>query len=236
MKKFNQEHADFYNNYYKTIQKNFTSWYRFMLPELERYLKKDSKLLEVGCGQSKGLRYLAEKELIKESCIFGIDQSEEAISFSEKSLPEANLSFGDAYNINFSDNTFDFVLLMEVIEHIEYPDVALKELYRVTKPNGKLFLSFPNYINLPWLIIRILAQLLNKPNWIVLQPVDKIYGTFNVISMCESTGFVYEKCIGTNYYPPIFYKYEKDGMTHFLNKIGMSHLSFHPVLVFTKKK
>jgi SAM-dependent methyltransferase len=41
------------------------------------------------------------------------------------------------------DNTFDFVLMTEVLEHTLQPFDAVLELYRILKPNGLLFLSVP---------------------------------------------------------------------------------------------
>ena len=41
------------------------------------------------------------------------------------------------------DNTFDFVLCTEVLEHTIQPFDAIKEIYRILKPGGILFLSVP---------------------------------------------------------------------------------------------
>lgn len=232
--KVKKEHINWYNKFYKAEQTDFTSWYTFMLPELIKDLKSDSKLLELGCGQAKGLRYLANQDHIKQENLFGIDQSSIAIKFAKAKLPKANLKQGDVYSLKYNNNTFDFVLMMEVIEHLENPLKALKEAYRVLKSNGILIISFPNYFNLPWLIVRILAEKLNKPNWIVLQPVDKIYTTLHIIKLCEKNSFKYQKCIGSNYFPPILWKYENKKITKFLNKLCLNHLAFHPILIFKK--
>jgi len=174
-----------------------------MLPELIKKIKNDSKILELGCGQSKGLRYLVSHNYIKQENSYGIDQSDLAIEFLKKKLPKANLEQGDIFSLKFNDDTFDYVLMMEVIEHLEDPLKVLKEVERVLKPNGELIISFPNYINFPWLIVRILSEKLNKPNWIILQPVDKIYTTINIINFSKKNGLKYQKCIGSNYYPPL---------------------------------
>ena len=174
-----------------------------MLPELIKKIKNDSKILELGCGQSKGLRYLVSHNYIKQENAYGIDQSDVAIEFLKKKLPKANLEQGDIFSLKFNDDTFDYVLMMEVIEHLEDPLKVLKEVERVLKPNGELIISFPNYINFPWLIVRILSEKLNKPNWIILQPVDKIYTTINIINFSKKNGLKYQKCIGSNYYPPL---------------------------------
>lgn len=102
------------------------------------------------------------------------------------------------------------------------------------KPGGKLFLSFPNYVNFPWLIVRILAERLEKPNWIVLQPVDKIYTTTSVIRFCENAMLEYQECVGSNYFPPVLWRYESKSVTRLLNSLRLGRLSFHPVLQFEK--
>lgn len=232
--KSKKNQIDFYDKCYKIIQQDITPWYTFVLPELIKLINSNSKLLEIGCGQSQGLRYLVKNKFLREENIYGIDQSSGAISFSSKELPLAKLSVGDAYALKFVDNSFDFILLMETIEHIEHPDFVLEEIYRVLKFGGKVFISFPNYINFPWLIIRIFAEKLNKPSWINLQPIDKIYTTFDIIGLCNRAGLSYNKCIGSNYFPPILYKYENEYITKFFNVIGLNHLAFHPVLVFQK--
>lgn len=49
-----------------------------------------------------------------------------------------------ADNLVFKDNTFDAVLMIEVLEHIPDDKKAIKEAYRVLKPSGKLIITAPN--------------------------------------------------------------------------------------------
>lgn len=224
-----------YNNFYKKLQLDFPSWYVYMIDELKKDLKFDSKLLEVGCGQAKALEFLARNQLIDEENISAIDQSEIAVNYAKLKLPKSRIEQGDIYNIEYNNNSFDFILMAEVIEHLEYPMHALNEINRVLKHNGKLLITFPNYYNFPWLLTRILAEKLNKPSWIVLQPVDKIYNTSDIIKFCRINGFSYLKCIGSNYFPPILYIYETPKITEILNLLHLNKLSFHPILTFEKR-
>jgi len=48
----------------------------------------------------------------------------------------------------FEDAAFDWVIALEVIEHLENRHHALREMRRVLKPGGKLILSTPNMLNL----------------------------------------------------------------------------------------
>ncbi len=47
----------------------------------------------------------------------------------------------------FSANHFDYVLLMEVVEHLRNPYVVMPEINRIIKTNGSLVISTPNVLN-----------------------------------------------------------------------------------------
>lgn len=49
----------------------------------------------------------------------------------------------DLTNIQFKDNFFDYIIANHVLEHIKRIDMALSEVRRVLKPNGKFIISFP---------------------------------------------------------------------------------------------
>ena len=52
----------------------------------------------------------------------------------------------DICDIPVEDGSFDAVLCSEVIEHLPYPDRAIRELSRVLKKGGKLFLTAPFFM------------------------------------------------------------------------------------------
>lgn len=49
----------------------------------------------------------------------------------------------DIQALPFEDNSIDAILCLSVLEHIEYPQKAANELFRVLKPGGKILLSLP---------------------------------------------------------------------------------------------
>jgi SAM-dependent methyltransferase len=45
----------------------------------------------------------------------------------------------------YANDRFDLVVSMDVVEHLDDPEPWVRELFRVTKPDGMLFLTTPNY-------------------------------------------------------------------------------------------
>jgi ubiquinone/menaquinone biosynthesis C-methylase UbiE len=104
----------------------------FLLP----YLKKNIKVLEVGCGTGVITSYVANQ--IGQGSIVGIDNDEESILRNKKNNISRNVNFshGDVKKLKFPDNSFDLTFSRFVLMHIPDPIVVIKEMIRVTKPGG----------------------------------------------------------------------------------------------------
>ncbi len=50
---------------------------------------------------------------------------------------------GDVHNLPLPDNSVDAVLCLHLLEHVEEPQKAMKEIYRVLKPGGYLYIDVP---------------------------------------------------------------------------------------------
>lgn len=50
---------------------------------------------------------------------------------------------GDIHDLPFEDNSVDAIICMAVLEHVEEPQKAVKEMYRVLKPGGYCFIYAP---------------------------------------------------------------------------------------------
>lgn len=79
----------------------------------------------------------------------------------------------------FADGTFDYVFSIEGIEHFENPWTFIKELCRVLKPGGRLFISTPNTFSVDARVKYLLAgyyprfrPLMLNPDKVMVQPVD----------------------------------------------------------------
>jgi len=106
----------------------------------QKFVKPGIKILDVGCGTGYGSAILSEK-----AKVIGIDNNREAIEFAKKNYgKKITFKIGTAENLTIKNNAFETVLAFEVIEHLKYPQIALNEIKRVLKPEGKFILSTPN--------------------------------------------------------------------------------------------
>lgn len=99
-----------------------------------------NSVLDVGCGEGFTLDRL-QKERIGKS-YEGLEYSEEAIGLGKELYPKLHIRQGDIYQLPYENNSFDLVICTEVLEHLENPRKALKELVRVS--NRFVLLSVPN--------------------------------------------------------------------------------------------
>jgi len=59
-----------------------------------------------------------------------------------------NFVLGDCYSMPFKDSALDTVLLGEVLEHLDRPFEALKEIYRVLTYGGRVIVTVPHAYSL----------------------------------------------------------------------------------------
>jgi 2-polyprenyl-3-methyl-5-hydroxy-6-metoxy-1,4-benzoquinol methylase len=147
------------DNYKKHTHKNPIQ--RLLLDNFFRNLtnliatKKVDSILDVGCGEGFTLNRLKEKGTYKK--LEGIEYLPAAIELGKKTYPDIKITQGSIYELPYKDNSFDLVLCTEVLEHLDKPQDALRELVRVS--NKYLVISVPNE---PFFM---LAQLVRGKNW-----------------------------------------------------------------------
>ncbi len=113
---------------------------RIVLDQLERHGGR-GRILDLGCGTGGVLAHLDDY-----GEAYGIDPSPEAARFShERGLA---IALASGLNLPFADQTFDAVLALDVIEHVDDDVGLLREVQRVLRPGGILVVTVPA---LPWL-------------------------------------------------------------------------------------
>jgi ubiquinone/menaquinone biosynthesis C-methylase UbiE len=65
------------------------------------------------------------------------------------SVPDLKIEIGDLnQSLPYSDDSFDYLICLDGIEHTENPSNAIREFQRVLEKGGKIFLSTPNFLNI----------------------------------------------------------------------------------------
>ena len=134
------------NNEYQKLYKfeNFYWWHigrkqiiQTLLSKIR--LKTNSRILDAGCGTGGNMRILAQF-----GNVIGIDNSPEAIKFCKKRGFE-NIQLKNIENTGFSDNSFDLIVALDLLEHLDNDVEVLKEFHRVLKKDGYILISVPAY-------------------------------------------------------------------------------------------
>lgn len=101
-------------------------------------------ILSVGCGTAVELQLLKGREFVG----VGLDPERSFLLEGKKKGNAHDFVRAIGENIPLRADCLDLVLLIEVLEHVIKPEVVLKEISRVLKPNGTLFLTVPNKLYL----------------------------------------------------------------------------------------
>ena len=135
------------------------------------YIKSGDKVLDVGCGNGRLVKLFnnvnnptrrhqrysgltrRSPELVEgrrrvNVSYTGVDNSQNLLNIAKKNFPEHKFLNASALDLPFPDNFFDKILFIAVLHHI--PSVALrqkalKEIYRVLKPGGFIFIMNWHY-------------------------------------------------------------------------------------------
>jgi len=104
------------------------------------HITKDTAVLDVGCGTGGNACYLANRY----GCtVIGVDIAEQMVDYARRRAAELGLAsrvsfkVGDAYNLEFPDDSFDVALTMFVSQFLD-PARAFPEFKRVLKRGGHL--------------------------------------------------------------------------------------------------
>jgi 2-polyprenyl-6-hydroxyphenyl methylase/3-demethylubiquinone-9 3-methyltransferase len=100
---------------------------------------KDIRVLDVGCGGGVLCEAMARTGAI----VTGIDAEREAIMVAQEHARENQLSIDYLCTPieEFEEKKFNVITCMEMLEHVQNPDLVLEHCKRLLKPKGMLFLS-----------------------------------------------------------------------------------------------
>lgn len=136
-------------------------------------IKDGSKILEFGPGNGRMTNYLVNVK----KCNVSFVEYDETL-FSQISNFSSNGFLGDIESFKwvdfFSNETFDYILFADVLEHLRDPEEVLKQVKSFLNPNGRILITFPNLSHNSVLI----DLFYNKLSWNRYGLLDSTHKTF----------------------------------------------------------
>jgi SAM-dependent methyltransferase len=130
------------NTYEKVSFGRFSQYWwsnRFYAILARRYARRGGRMLEIGCG----LGHLAG-QLSGYFRAYAMDVNLWALEQARGTQAGVNFLHAGAERVPFEKESFDLVIIKHVVEHLEDPILAIREIGRLLAPGGVLILSTPN--------------------------------------------------------------------------------------------
>lgn len=178
-------------------------WYQLVLEYIGSVSGK--RVLEVSCGRGGFSIVLASKGAV----VYAADFSGSALRLAREKAGKVEtrkgkvfLAQSDAHHLPFAGGIFDVVISCETIEHLIHPQQAVREMARVCKKEGLLYLTTPNYLNLMGAYHVYDLVLKRNRQSPVVQPIDHYWIFPRVRSIVEKAGWKILRSDGTVHQVP----------------------------------
>lgn len=132
-----------------------------LLDEVLKEQPAGARILDIGCGTGEYVRRANELGFNAS----GVEPAEAMREVAIKKNPEASIVSGVATEIPYPDESFDLVICIEVLRYLNLSDIrqALRELRRVLRPGGTMFLTMVNRYALDGFFLHYSLQRMLRP-------------------------------------------------------------------------
>lgn len=119
-----------------------------------KYVGSNKKVLDVGCNDGE----LGEALMKNGNNVFGCDFVKKNLKIAKKRGLKIKFVDLEKNKLPYPPNTFDILILADVIEHVFDTDFLIRNCYKVLKPRGKLIVTTPNLASLARRVMLLLGM------------------------------------------------------------------------------
>jgi len=185
-----------YNSYLNKLIQHYNDpsveiYFKYFWRFLSSYLNEKQTIVDLGCGIGYPVEYLLKK--YPKDIIYSVDINNQVLKYGVSIGTIKNPVNSSIYNLPFSKNFADIVFMMDILEHLEQPGQALKEVHRLIKDDGIVVIITPNG---HWLY-QTLRKILKKSAF--MDPTHVYEYNYNeIISILEHNGYKILEIRGSN--------------------------------------
>ena len=154
------------------------SWYyhRDIERLCRRLIPAGASVLDIGCGTGELLAAVAPREGV------GVDLSPAMVEQARARFPNLEWHVGDAEALDFGGRTFDYIILSDLVGHLEDIWAAFQRLKPLARPDTRIIVTYYNYFWEPLLhAAEAVGQRmpLKLQNWLPLEDLS------NLLYLCD---------------------------------------------------
>jgi SAM-dependent methyltransferase len=150
-------------------------------------------LLEIGCGAGERLAHFRSQGMD----VRGLELDPIAAKHARKKH-NLNVDNGDLHSIGYEAESFDYIAMSHVMEHLSDPKGLLEECWRILKPGGTLVSVVPNSESLGYRVYR--------DNWLGLEAPRhfSVFNQKNSQTLFKQAGYQNIHCRNITFNAPLF--------------------------------
>jgi 2-polyprenyl-3-methyl-5-hydroxy-6-metoxy-1,4-benzoquinol methylase len=164
------------NNHASTVRESYLRTAKSQVRLIQKYAG-GTNLLDIGCAQGFFLFSASQAGYITK----GIEISRDAAEYARREFG-LDIETKPFEELRFAENHFDVVTLWQVLEHVPYPLMILREVHRILKPGGLLVVSTPDIGGIP-------AKILGKKWWDIKRLHVNQFTTRTLAGILQNAGF-----------------------------------------------
>ena len=188
VKEITQDYVEMADPEYLKEEKGRRSQARIVLKKIAKF-KKSGRLLDIGCGPG----FFLDEAKRQGWDVQGVDLSKWSKEHA-KTYFSIDIFQGTLSSAVFPDRAFDVIVMNDVIEHLEDPKVVLKEIRRILKNDGVIYISTPD-------IKSVLSRLLRAKWWGINKYHLFYFSKKTIEKLFDEVGF---KPLRYSSYPRVF--------------------------------